>query len=404
MPIPHFLNDLRRTETEVSKDAQNEDEFNTIFEPFKKAISAIGYTPIALQIQQKHTPELSKPSKGYEACIKGCCIQIENMLSENESEIKYFLGMFNVHSVYVGTIRNYIDVGTFSDKTRRTIEHNVAVYSTLATLHSSSTPRAFSQISRGVTVPSQFLEVGGGCKNFWDREANNLDWYKIVLDTGRTRGTILKECTAGFFAKHANDLFRFGDSISDTCGATSNFSVYKIDYSKRDIVRIEFSSDKSNSDTTGSETTKTTAPEPKKKTIDGSNSATPIAVTSRSDKPIAISPHPKKPTPDGSKATTSKAAISIPVRPKSVTHRSERSERSGRSKAAPSEADKSTSDTTPLIKHRSDRPKSTPSKAARSGQETIKAAKTQFDKSLHKLDPRKLNSRQHKGYKELEGS
>ncbi|KAF7860532.1 uncharacterized protein EAF02_010766 [Botrytis sinoallii] len=300
MPIPQFLNDLRRTETEVSVPkfdtnrriwtaqtiierwcdnievfkrlnfratnstcliiiaAQNEDEFNAIFEPFKKTIRAIGHTPIALQIQQKHTPELSKPSKGYEACIEGCCMQIENMLSENESDIKYFLEMFrfHVHSVYVGTIRNYIDFGTFSDKTVRTIEHNVAVYSTFATLHRSSTPRAFSQISRGITVPGQFLEVGGSSKNFWGHEANNLDWYKIALDTGKTRGTILKECTAGFFAKHAHDLFRFDDdSIWGIYGATSNFSVYKIDYSKGDIIRIEFSSDKSNSDTTGSEKT-----------------------------------------------------------------------------------------------------------------------------------------------------
>ncbi|THV53674.1 hypothetical protein BGAL_0045g00340 [Botrytis galanthina] len=390
----HF--ELRRVDERslILIPTRDDDEFDAIWKPFKAAIGSRGYTAVALRIMLKDTQELSGQSYGLEAAMKKCSIQIKNMLSENEESIKYWAKIHNVHSIYVGAVQSYIEIQQKVHGEYRMVEYNVAVYSNALNPCISVTA---SSISNGVTIPRRFSETEGSFENFRHREFKDLDWYKVVLDNGTTRYKFLRVCTTVLLDTNWNTLFSFhSERLWDCYPKTINSQIWEassgrgprfIESTKDEVDSATIDSTTSSLTTTRSETSKTAAPNPKKTTTDTSKTATPKAATSKAA---------------SSKAATPKAAISIPVKPKLVTHRSDRSDRSDRSKAAPSEAYESTSDTTPLIKHRSDKPKAPSSKPPRSGKETIKAATKKLDESLRGLDPRKPNSRQHRGYNRLE--
>ncbi|TGO31750.1 hypothetical protein BHYA_0418g00030 [Botrytis hyacinthi] len=397
---------------------REDDDSNAIWKPFKSSIGSCGYTAVALRMKLKDTQELSRQSYGLEAAMEKCSIQIKNMLSENEESIKHFAKIHNVHSVYVGAIQSYIELQPGVHGKDRLVEYNFAVYSNALNPYTSVTA---SSISHGVTVPTRFSETDRSFENFRHREFKDLDWYEVVLDNGTTRCKILRACASVLLDTHWDTLFKFYDErLWDCYPKTKKSEIWEadsghrprfIESTKDEVNSATTDSTTSDSTTTRSEISKTAAPSPKKTTKDTSNSAKPKTATSRSDRHRAVSPNAKKPTSDGSKAAvpkvattkavTPKAAISIPVKPKLATHRSDISDRS---KAPPSDTDESASDITPLIKHRSYKPKAALSKPVRSGKETIKAATRKLDESLHKLDPRKPNSRQHRGYNRLEES
>ncbi|KAF7943531.1 hypothetical protein EAE96_011454 [Botrytis aclada] len=333
----------------ATRDEDNDDEFNAIWEPFKSIIGVHGYTAVALRVKLNDTPELSEQSYGFEAAMKSCSIQIKNMLSENKQSIKHFAKISNVHSVYVGAIRSYVEPRVMVDREVRPVEYNVAVYSNALDPRTCST---FSNISTGVTIPRHFVDRKESFEKFSRREFKNLDWYKVVLDDGTARVKILKYCTKTLLKSCSSKLFRFGDEARwDDFSLTTKSEIYKANSDGWPSF-IESTADDFTSAI--------------------SNSVTADSATTRSKASIVAAPNSKKPTPK-----RSNSAISTPSKPKLVTHRSDRSK-------APSEASEYTSDTTPLIPHRSGGSKATPSKPARFGPEKIKATTSKLETSLKK--------------------
>ncbi|TGO11913.1 hypothetical protein BTUL_0098g00160 [Botrytis tulipae] len=398
-------------------------EFNAIWEPFISAMTKAGYFATALVFKHEGPPKVSSQTYGLENCLTNCCSQVKNILIQKEEAIRNFNEEIKFHSIYVGAIGSYLKLNVVVDGKNREVEFNVALY--INPFAETFRQRGgFWHISKGATLPDHFYVGRHTVEEFRHDDARGSDWHSTMLKTGRSRHEILLECSKKIIRDHSKELFeseykgafrypfKIGRGAIYVTGAKPNKASrlqpqafesgsFESEIFKADIWLIG----KDNSDrsgrrelafkpkpttskpaTTKTETPKEPKPDRKELTRGRSNSTTPSSAISKS----------RKPTRDISNSATPKAGISIPVKPKLVTHRS------GRSKAAPSEADESTSDTTPLIKQSSDKPKAAPSKPARSGQEKFKAATPTLDKSLHKLDPRRLNSRQHNGYKQLE--
>ncbi|TGO53893.1 hypothetical protein BOTNAR_0283g00020 [Botryotinia narcissicola] len=448
-------------------ETDDKDEFNAIWEPFISAMNEVGYFATALVFKHEGPPEVSSQTVELKNCLTNCFSQVNNILIQKEEAIRNFNEEIKFHSIYVGAIGSYLERNLEVYGKNREVEFNVALYINPFP-ETFRQRGGFWHISKGATLPRHFCLKKHTVKEFRHRDACGSDWHATKLDTGRSRHEVLLECTTKIIKDHSKDLFKSvyegafrnpfetGRGAIYVTGARPNKAsrlqprafesgLFESGIFKADIWLVG----KDNPDrcerrelacgpkpttskpaTTKTETPKEPTPDRNQVTRDRSNSATPKTTTSRSDRHREISPDSKKPTPNGSKVATtnstatrsetskatapnpqkstpkiSDSAISTPVRPKLVTCRSDRSDRS---KTAPSDVDKSTSDKIPLIKHRLDKSKaaiSIPVKPKlgthRSGKETIKVA---IDESLQRLDPRKLNSRKHKGYKQLEKS
>ncbi|KAF7929979.1 uncharacterized protein EAE97_009576 [Botrytis byssoidea] len=466
-------------------------EFNAIWEPFISAMTKVGYFATALVFKHEGPPKVSSQTYGLENCLTNCCSQVKNILIQKEEAIRNFNEEINFHSIYVGAIGSYLQLGVKVDGEEREVEFNVALYVN-PFAETFGQQGGFWHISKGATLPDRFDFGRHTVEEFRHHDSRGSDWHATMLKTGRSRHEILLECTTKIIRDHSKQLFKseyeeasrnpfeigrgaiyvtgakpnkasrlqprafesgsfesgiftadiwlVGKDNSERSGRRELAYIPKTTTSKPITTKTEISKEptpgrkeltrgRSNSTTPSSAISNSSKP-----TRDRSNSATPKTTTSRSDRHRAISPDSKKPTTNGSKVATSNltttrseiskatapnpqkstskifdSAISTPVRPKLVTRRSDRSDRSDRSKAAPSEAYESTPDKTPLLKLRSDKPKAAksngaPSNPARSGKETIKAATKKIDESLQKLNPRKPNPRQHRGYNQLEES
>ncbi|KAF7883045.1 hypothetical protein EAF00_011534 [Botryotinia globosa] len=319
-------------------------EFNAIWEPFISATTKAGYFATALVFKHEGPPKVSSQTYGLENCLTNCCSQVKNILIQKKEAIRNYNEEIKFHPINVGATGSYLKLNVEVDGKKREVEFNVALYIN-PFAETFGQRGGFWHISKGATLPDHFY-VGRHTTPAPGFQSGSFEWELFKAD-----------------------IWLIGKDKSDRSGRR------ELAYKPKPTT--------SKPATTKTETPKKSTPE---LTRGRSNSTTPSSAISNS----------RKLTRDRSNSATPKASISVPVKPKFVTHRS------GRSKAAPSEADESTSDTTPLIKHSSDKPKAAPLKPARPGQEKFKAATPTLDKSLHKLDPRRLNSKKHNGYKQLE--